>query len=105
VRTTRQDGTEAIEQVRGWIWLAPVRLWLGQTHDRVGGFARLACFDPETGEEVGDYTALTEDRDEARALARAEHQRAEAEAKARIKAEARVRELEAALERLSRRKR
>ena len=43
---------------RGFIWLAPVRLWLGTTRDPQGGFDRLACFDPDTGQEVGDYTAI-----------------------------------------------
>jgi hypothetical protein len=28
---------------RGWIWLAPVRLWLGLTRDRLGGLIRLTC--------------------------------------------------------------
>jgi Uma2 family endonuclease len=39
---------------RGFLWLEPVRLWLGLTHDRLGGYLRLACFDPDTGEELGD---------------------------------------------------
>ena len=60
----------------GRIWLAPVRLWLGLTRDRLGGFVRLACFDPDTGEELGDYTAISQ------ALAASEHRRAEVEARA-----------------------
>ena len=60
----------------GRLWLEPVRLWLGVTRDRRGGYDRLACFDPETGEEVGDYTAI------AAALAAEALARAEAEARA-----------------------
>jgi hypothetical protein len=70
--------------------LAPVRLWLGLTRDRLGGFVRLACFDPETGQEVGDYTAISE-------------QLAESEQR-RVEAEERVRELEAELKKLRGRK-
>src|SRR4051812_23453678 len=44
---------------QGRLWLEPVRLWLGLTRDRLGGYERLACFDPETGAEVGDYTAVS----------------------------------------------
>ena len=92
----------------GRLWLEPVRLWLGVTRDRRGGYERLACFDPETGEEVGDYTAIAAAL-AAEALARAEAEaraseaearaaeaeaRAAAEAKARAEAEARIRELE-----------
>ncbi len=88
----------------GRVWLEPIGLFLGQTRDRVGGFMRLACYDPQTGQELGDYTEVS------RALAEAE-QRAEAERLARIDAErraadqadafalaeARIRELEARL--------
>jgi colicin import membrane protein len=114
---------------RGWIWLAPVGLWLGVTRDPELGCQRLACYDPESAEELGDYTALSRalaDEIKARALAesraivameaseRAE-QRASAEAEARKQAEAlaaaesearaqadaRIRELEAAVQRLT----
>ncbi|MGC8642980.1 MAG: Uma2 family endonuclease [Isosphaeraceae bacterium] len=103
---------------RGWIWLEPVRVWLGVTQDPRGGFDRLACFDPETGEEIGDYAALaqqlvdwkarTEQAEDARAQAeearkqaeearaqaeqahaQAEQARAQAEARALAEAEAR----------------
>jgi hypothetical protein len=115
----------------GRIYLAPVRLWLGTTHDRRTGFVRLACYDPATGEELGDYPATRHELVETRALAkaeslaraeaeraraeaeraraeaeagmRAEQLRAEVEARARAEAEARIRELEAALKRSSRR--
>ena len=75
---------------RGYIWLAPVRLWLGLTRDRLGGFVRLACFDPDTGQELGDYAAI------GRKLAESEHRRTEAEE--------RVRSLEAELKKFRGRK-
>jgi len=83
------QGYELIEpDARGRIYLETVRLYVGVTHDRLAGYDRLACFDPKTGEELGDYTALREAIDKARKEARAE-------AQARIEAEARIRELEA----------
>ncbi len=106
---------------QGRIWLPAVNLWLGLTRDRLGGYLRVACFDPETGEEVGDYTAISQALSEekaararaekartkaerkaaaeAKARAKAEKQAA-AEADARAKAEARIRELEAAVKQL-----
>jgi colicin import membrane protein len=91
---------------RGWIWLAPLRLWLGLSLDPQGGYTRLACFDPDTGKELGDLTAVSEDldrseqiRQEAEARAEAERVRAEAEAQARAVAEERIRALEAELKR------
>jgi colicin import membrane protein len=92
---TAYKRVEANDQ--GRIWLEPVGLWLGQTRDRVGGFMRLACYDPETGQEVGDYTAISQ------ALAESERQREAAERRAAEQAEAfaaasaRIRELEALL--------
>ncbi len=93
------------------VWLEPVRLWLGQTRDPQGDFMRLACYDPDHGEEVGDYTAISRAlaeaqrllADESRARAEAER-RAQAEAQARAQAEARIRELEAQLKGTRRRK-
>jgi hypothetical protein len=91
---------------RGWIWLEAVGLWLGLTRDRRGGYVRLACFDPETGAEVGDYATVSQALEEANARIAAEaearqqaEERAAAEARARAEAEARIRELEARLER------
>ena len=69
---TDDDYVTVAPDHRGWIWLEPVRLWLGTALDPRGGYQRLACFDPDTGEEIGDYEAVT------RALAaeaQAEHQR------------------------------
>ena len=75
---------------RGWIWLPPLRLWLGLSRDVQGGYTRLACFDPDTGQELGDLTAVSEDLDrseqlrhDAEARAEAEARRAEAEARAK----------------------
>ncbi len=122
------DGYERIApDHRGWIWLEAVRLWLGVTRDRVPGYDLLACYDPETGEEIGDYLAVTralqaeaesraraedQSRIDARARADAEARAATAEAlaatavaearidaRARAEAEARIRALEAELNR------
>ena len=116
---------EAYERIapdaRGWIWLDPLELWLGVVPDPRLGCDRLACFDGETGEEIGDYEAISQAleaataaqsqaearadaeagaRTEAEARADAEALRAETEATARHQAEARVRELEEAIRRL-----
>ena len=93
---------------RGYIWLEPVGLWLGVKRDPVFGCDRLACYDPETGEEVGDYTTLSRELAEKKeALAvemearEAAERRAAAETEARTQAEARIRELEAAMQQLT----
>jgi hypothetical protein len=91
---------------RGRVWLEPLNLWLGQARDAHGGFMRLACYDPATGAEIGDYTAISRAlEDEARARRRAER-RARSEARARARAEraleearATIRALQAELER------
>jgi hypothetical protein len=77
---------------------------MGITHDRPDALVRLACFDPNTGQELGDYTAISEAlseseqrRAEAEARAEVEHRRALAEARARAAADERVRALEAEL--------
>ncbi len=99
---------------QGRIWLPAVELWLGLTRERRGGYIRVACFDPGTGEEVGDYAAVDQAlAAEKKARARAEKARARAEkacaraekqaaaeAEACAQAEARIRELEAAVKRL-----
>jgi Uma2 family endonuclease len=86
-RRTRRGYRKIEPDARGWIWLAPVRLWLGVVPDPRLGYDRLACFD-ETGKELGDYTAVTQ------ALAAEIQARTQAEQRAAA-AEARVRELEA----------
>ncbi len=106
---------------RGRIPLRALRLLLGVVRDAQTDCDRLACFDAETGEEVGDYTAVSRALEaeaaaraeaEARAAAEArraaaearraaaEARRAAAEAEARSQAEARVRELEEMIRRL-----
>jgi colicin import membrane protein len=115
-RNTRVGYRRAKPDEHGRVWLEPVRLWLGQVRDPLGGFMRLACFDPDTGEQVGDYMEISRALAEAerlraeaeraraeaeRARAEAERARAEAErraqaeAEARARLEARIRELEA----------
>jgi Uma2 family endonuclease len=74
----------------GRVWLEPVGLWLGQVRDRIGGFMRLACFDPETGEEVGDYTAISQALADAQRLLD-EEARARGEAEKALADEARAR--------------
>ncbi|WP_332249601.1 Uma2 family endonuclease [Roseiflexus castenholzii] len=92
---------------RGWLWLEPLRVWIGGQENEV------CCFD-EQGRRMEDYADLveivieSEERvaetlAEAKAQARARmdaEARAEAEARVRAEAEARVRELEAQLRRL-----
>jgi Uma2 family endonuclease len=105
---------------QGRIYLEPVRLWVGVTRDERSGNDRVACYDPETGQELGDYAGVREALVEAEAAARAAKRQARAEAKrarveaqaraqaeaqvqveaeGRARAEARVRELEAKLKR------
>ena len=69
---------------QGRVWLESVGLWLGQTRDEQGGFMRLAFYDPATGEEVGDYTAIS------RTLAESQERLAE-EVRSRERAERRAR--------------
>jgi hypothetical protein len=74
----------------GRVWLEPLNLWQGQAREAEGRFMRLAFFDPETGEQVGDYAAIN------RALVEAEQRLAEesrvrAEAEQRLAEESRVR--------------
>jgi hypothetical protein len=89
---------------RGRIRLEALGLSLGVKRDPGTSADRLACYDLETGEEVGNYAAVDTARIAAEARAEAEARRAEAEARARAEAEARIRELEAALKRSGRRK-
>lgn len=64
---------------RGWIWLAPVQVWIGVVDNDI------VCYD-RSGQALGDYRALAE--------------RLAAETSARSAAETRLRELEAELQRL-----
>jgi Uma2 family endonuclease len=78
----------------GRLWLEDLNLWLG-----VEGL-RVRCFDGDTGEELGDYTAVARRAAEEKARADAEAARADAEKNRADAAEARLRELEAELARL-----
>jgi colicin import membrane protein len=100
---------------RGRLWLEPVGLWLSKKDRRV------VCVDGKTGQEVGDYVAISrklastsaeldaaarqlgEEQQKAAAetlRAEAERQRAEAERQRAEAAESRLREMEAELARL-----
>jgi len=124
-RYTRRGFRPIPPDENGRIYLKPVNLYVGVTRDRLAGYERLACYDPETGEELGDYTALTQacaaalERAQvathqataakrrataakrqaaaAKRQAAAEAKRAATEAHVRAAAEARIRELEAQL--------
>jgi colicin import membrane protein len=79
-RLTPEGYVLMVANEQGWLWLEPVKLWLG-----IRG-TELACYD-ENGAYIEGHLA---------AVAR----RAEAEAKARAAAEARLHEVEAELRRL-----
>jgi Uma2 family endonuclease len=103
--TGRKRSYEQVElNERGWAWLEPLGLWLGVKVSPETGGDRLALFDPQAGTEIGDYTAIRRARDEAEARAEAAEARAADEAQARTAAEARLRQLEAELSRLRKRK-
>jgi colicin import membrane protein len=88
-RWTRGGYQRIVPDHRGWIWLEPVRLWLGVAQGPRPEYERVACFD-ERGEEIGDYTAVTRALvAEAEARAQAER-RADEEAEARLQAEQRA---------------
>jgi Putative restriction endonuclease len=71
---------------RGWLWLAPVRTWLGVEQNEI------VCYD-EAKNPLGDYLTLAE------ALMAETQARLEAERRAHT-AETRIRELEAEVQRL-----
>ena len=90
-RRTRRGWQREPADERGRVRLEPVGLWLGVTRDARGGFLRLACYDPETDQEIGDYRAISRAlEDERRALEDERRARA-AEARARERAERRAR--------------
>jgi Putative restriction endonuclease len=124
-RYTRRGFRRVAPDENGRVYLEPVKLCVGVARDLLAGYERLACYDPETGEELGDYLAMVEARTAALQQARtakrqahaaqrqaaaaqrqaaaaqrqaaAEAMRAATEAQARAEAEARIRELEAEL--------
>jgi Putative restriction endonuclease len=80
---------------RGWIWLDPVRVWLGIAAAEYGD--RVSCFDQE-GREIGDYEEINRARIEAELrAAEAGTKAAEAEAKA-VEADRKAAEAEARAE-------
>jgi colicin import membrane protein len=113
---------------QGRVWLDCVGLWLAVTINEQTGGDRLALIDPQTGQEIGDYTVISRRLEAAEAAAQAaqeqaqaaqeqaqaaqeqvqaaqkqaaaERERAEAEAKARAHAEELLRQAEAELRRL-----
>ena len=87
----------------GRVFLEAVGVWMGVGIDRFTGGDRLACFDPATGAEIGDYTRISRDLAEAEARAEAERARAEAEAKSAAEARKRA-EAEAARAKAQRRR-
>jgi colicin import membrane protein len=120
-RYTRSRFRQIAPDAAGRLWLEPLGVWLGVTQDRQLGYDRLACYDGKSGEEIGDYAAITaalaaeraaRERADRRAKAetarakrlaakaKAEAAKAKAEASARALAEARIRELEATIRRL-----
>ncbi len=93
------DGYERIKpDERGWIWLEPIGVWLGIAPEARLGYDRLACFDPATGEEIGNYTAISQALEDAETRAAEISQALEAEAHARADAETRAAEISQALE-------
>jgi Uma2 family endonuclease len=81
------DGyVEMSPDARGWLWLEPVRLWLGIRDNEI------FCYD-EAGAQIGDYADVTA------ALATEAAARVDAESRAQA-AETRLRELEAELRQL-----
>jgi Uma2 family endonuclease len=68
---------------RGWLWLDPVRVWLGIADDEI------VCYN-EAGEPLGDYRALTATLNTEIAARVAAEQQALAEAEARVTAEQRA---------------
>jgi Uma2 family endonuclease len=98
---TAPDGfIKAEPDERGWIWLETVGLWLGLVDERAALFE-------ENGERIPDYGEAMQEKQNAYARIAAAEGRAATEADARriaeqrtAAAEARVKELEAALQRL-----
>jgi hypothetical protein len=89
----RPGGYERIAaDEQGRVWLEPVGLWLGLSRDPQDGFVRLACFDRETGQEVGDYAAIRQELKASQALRADAERRAQEEGRARADAERRAQE-------------
>jgi colicin import membrane protein len=92
---------------QGRLWLDPVGLWLGIAPIEAGYGERVACYDPETGKEIGDYVQISQALRQAESRAeqaesRAEQaeSRAEQEARARAELETRLKAMEEEIRRL-----
>jgi Uma2 family endonuclease len=84
----------------GRAWLEPLKLWLAVVVNPETGDDRVALIDPESGSEIGDYTAISRALREALARADAAEAQARAAAEAQAAAEVRAAEAEARLRRL-----
>ncbi len=92
-RYTARGFRRIAPDAKGRIHLQPLNLYVGVTRDPLGGYERVACYDAETGEELGDYTAVVQ----ARAADREQAQQAKREAQAaKREAQAAKREAQAA---------
>jgi Uma2 family endonuclease len=99
-RHTPRGYERVIPDARGRVYLEPLGLWVGNRSGPTPQYERLACFDGDTGEEFGDYTAVCQARAaEAKRRTQAEERAAAAQARA-TEAETRVHELEAELKQL-----
>ena len=77
---------------RGWLWLPPVRVWLGTAETYYG--EKVACFDA-TGQEIGEYEDLVRGQVEAQAKIQEAQARAELAQSAAIEAQAKIQEAQA----------
>jgi colicin import membrane protein len=91
VFASKPQGYERIApDSNGRVWLEPLGVSLGVSQNLEVGCDRLACYDPATGQEIGDYTAVALAGAEAKSRAESEAARADSGAKARAVAEAQV---------------
>ncbi len=63
---------------QGRVWLDCVGLWLAVTINEQMGGDRLALIDPRTGQEIGDYTVISQRLEAAEAAAQAAQKQAQA---------------------------
>ena len=79
----RPEGYERIAaDEHGRVRLEAVGLLLGLSRDPEDGFIRLACFDPATGQEIGDYAAIRRALDASQGLLADAERRTREEARA-----------------------
>ena len=60
----------------GRLWLEAVGVWLGVSQNPITGSDRVACFDPATNQEIGDYATIAKARELAEAEAKKAHKKA-----------------------------